>query len=147
FNSKTTFSKSYNKVYVKNWGARGDRITIGPIKKSQSGRYVFQLSYSNLGHINTGITAVVKRIELRDYQTNRLIRKGIIQMPQNDQERYWIDSNFFELPLDKRGQYKIIISDHFNMSYFSHFENYLDRGGKSGYDNRVHLSEFKLLKL
>lgn len=112
----------------------------------KSGYYGLQLSYNNQGHIGTGITAVVKKLDVivNDGPT---IASGVFAMPHHGREQYWMDSNFIKVYLEKGRVYQFKISDFYNMSYFTHFENYLHLGGESGPYNHANLSKIKILFL
>lgn len=107
----------------------------------RNGTYLLQAVYDNTGDITSGITAVVKELEV--YDGFRKIHSGFIFMPHNNGRS---DSNFIEVNLEENITYTIKMKDAFNMSYFSHFDTYVHRGGRSGKDNDAHIHTLKVLR-
>ena len=140
---------------------RKDSIEIIPISQTtqndsdsvirhqvpNDGTYAIQLSYRNVGEINTGITAAVKKIKVINEDTGSIIAEKVFMMPHHKMEQYWNDSNFVELKLLANTNYQFELSDFYNMSYFEHFESYLYRGGQTGISNRAELKELKVLRI
>ncbi|OUR99634.1 hypothetical protein A9Q84_01025 [Halobacteriovorax marinus] len=146
-NSELHFYSEHGKLYLRNWGKSSDVLEFNNQSINKTGNYALQLNYSNLGIINTGITAAVKKIEVLDENRESVIFSGVFTMPHHNSARYWTDSNFVNVKLEKGQRYTFRISDFYNMSYFEHFMNYLYRGGRMGVYNRVNISELKLLLL
>ncbi|HAZ11958.1 MAG: hypothetical protein A2X86_07095 [Bdellovibrionales bacterium GWA2_49_15] len=112
---------------------------------AKSGTFAMQVNYNNLGYLNTGITAAVKKVQVIDQESGEVTGTGVFMMPHHTSDRPWIDSSFVTVPLSKNGRYTIRISDFYNMSYFEHFVNYLYRGGRNGQYNQVNIAELKIL--
>jgi len=116
------------------------------IQVTKDGNHSLQVRYNNFGPIDTGITTAVKKIEVINKQTNVVIESKILIMPHHTDDHYWMDSNFISVFLNKDQLYTIKISDFYNMTYFEHFTSYLRRGGRSGRDNFVMISELKIIR-
>jgi hypothetical protein len=116
-------------------------------KPKKSGHYGLQLSYNNFGHLGTGITAAVKKLDVIINDNAEIDMSGVFAMPHHGRNQYWVDSNFIRVYLEKGISYHFRVSDFYNMSYFTHFENYLHLGGESGPYNHANLSKIKILYL
>lgn len=146
-NGKTQYRSEFDKIYLKRWGDPKDIIQFRKLSVTESGLYAVQVNYNNLGMINTGITSAVKKIQIIDDKTGNLLKEKVFMMPHHVRERYWIDSNFITVRLQKGNTYTFKISDFYNMSYFEHFSSYLYRGGRSGPYNYANIAGLKLLFL
>ncbi len=111
----------------------------------KSGSFALQVNYNNLGFLNTGITAAVKKVEVIDEKNGEVTGTKVFMMPHHTSDRYWIDSNFVTMEMSSSKSYTIRLSDFYNMSYFDHFKNYLYRGGRSGRYNQANVTELKVL--
>jgi hypothetical protein len=141
------YYSDHGKIYLQNWGHQDDVLEFTGFKPNHTGTHALQLNYNNLGYINTGITAAVKLVQVIDESTQQVVTSKSFMMPHHNRERWWIDSNFVTANLEKSRTYTIKISDFYNMSYFTHFESYLYRGGRNGLYNRANISELKVLFL
>ena len=141
------YYSDHGKVFLKKWGSEKDKLEFNNHKVHADGTYAVQLTYNNLGHINTGITSAVKNIKVINDNTGKVILNKVIMMPHHVRKRYWIGSNFVQVDLKAENSYSFILSDFYNMSYFEHFNTYLYRGGRSGAYNYVNLAELALLRI
>lgn len=144
---KVNYHSEFDKIYLKRWGSPEDKITFQSLTVASDGLYALQLNYNNLGMINTGITSAVKKIDIYDDQSGKIIKTKVFMMPHHAREMYWVDSNFVTVRLKKNKSYSFKISDFYNMSYFEHFNTYLYRGGRSGAYNYANIAGLKLLFL
>lgn len=112
----------------KNWGAPEQQLQLN-FSASHSGRHALRLQYFiDNGPINTGITAVVKRLIADCPQSGT--QQATLVMPHlaTALEAGWSSHANFNA---KAGELcKLTIADGFNMSYLQHFNLYT--GGKGG---------------
>lgn len=112
----------------KNWGAAEQQLQLN-FTASQDGLHALRLQYFiDNGPINTGITAVVKRLTATCPQSG--VQQASLVMPHlaNALEAGWSSRATFRA---KAGEHcTVVISDGFNMSYLQHFNLYT--GGKGG---------------
>lgn len=116
-----------------NWGAPTDKLTID-FSVAKSGHYALSMQYYNMQHqINTGITAGVKWLTVRDNK-GKIIQTGVIQMPHNEAARALSTPVLVNL---KQGKFSAELSDFFNMSYLKNNHSYSGSGGIKGPVNKV----------
>ncbi len=108
-----------------------DSITV-----PQAGRYKLELAYTNLGPVNTGITAGLRT--LRVFQESKLLTEKTLVMPHHEEQEIRRSSSM-EVMLEAKSEYTLTLEVHPNMSSLAHFEKYTKRGGKSGEDFSVEL--------
>lgn len=141
------FFSEHGRIFLKKWGSSSDKLEFSNHKVNEDGTYALQLTYNNLGHINTGITAAVKKVSVINDVTRKIIATKVFMMPHHNREKYWIDSNFVQVELKANTSYSFELSDFYNMSYFEHFSTYLYRGGRSGAYNFANITELKILRI
>ena len=129
-----------------NWGAPSHSLTM-QVTPAHSGRHLLQLVYGNgAGPINTGITAGVKWMSVRE--GDALVAEGPVFMPHRTSWQDWGDSNFVPAQLTAGRTYTVSIEDGPNMSTLDHYRDYVaGRGGGQEASNDVNISEVKLLFL
>lgn len=124
-----------------NWGAPADKLAIDFSVKS-AGKYALSMQYHNMQHqINTGITAGVKWLTVRDKQ-GKVLQTGVVQMPHNEAAKAYSTPVLVSL---KAGEYSIELSDFFNMSYLKNNHSYAGSGGIKGPVNKVDLFGLRVM--
>ncbi|MBI2522028.1 MAG: hypothetical protein HYV97_16545 [Bdellovibrio sp.] len=140
-----SYFTDHGRNFVRLGEGQQEFIEFRNFSPAKSGTFALQLNYNNLGYVNTGITAAVKKVEVINQEDGEVVRSGVFMMPHHTTDRYWIDSNFVTVALSKYSRYIIRVSDFYNMSYFEHFMHYLYRGGRSGQYNQANVTELKVL--
>ena len=142
-----TASTNHGRFHYEGWGDAGHRLEVSSFTPAASGEYLFQAVYGNgAGGFDTGITCAVKRLYVEE--GGSIVGEGALIMPHLDEWSRWGDSNFVSIPLEAGRTYRIVIEthdDYVNMSAFSHFETYVNTGGRDGEFNRVNIAELKAL--
>lgn len=146
---QTPNASDHNRPHFADWGLPGAQLSASAFSPAISGAYLLQLEYGSGRSIDTGITACFKQVVVTDESDSSEVASGFIVMPHlgaNNWDR-WGNSSFMEVTLDSSRNYKIIISDALNMSYFEHFVPYngLDVGGGNDVYNRANISTIKFL--
>ena len=114
-----TFSNTHGRPHYDNWGAHDHQMST-TFSPNYSGAHYLQFVYGNgSNNIDTGITAAVKWIEIRD-SSGALVTSGSIVMPQLGSWDTWGDSSLFSLNLNAEETYTMTLTDGWNMSYLEH---------------------------
>jgi len=130
-----------DKKYLSKWGKFDDKFEINEVKVTNTTKYDIKIVYANAyNSVNTGITCATKWVEVKS-ENGEIIKKGIIYMPQLPSWNIWGNSSLFSVNLKKGENYKIEISDYYNMSYFKHFDIYNGEGGVEGPLNKADIAE------
>lgn len=146
-------SEAHGQVYFDNWGKPDDSLTVD-IKAKYSGTHGIQVIAGNgAGPINTGVTCAVKRMQMKDSETDTIVADSYLVMPQLGNWNRWLESSLIltKVDLSVGHSYTIkIFSDEqaINMSSFAHYQNYTGNngiGGVSGSYNYVNIAAIKLL--
>ena len=125
--------------YLKDWGRPEDTLLVRGI--TLDGKRAIRLQYSNAQHaINLGVTNGVKRVSV--LSNGKVVASGVVQMPhvmQDGDLKPLRDSTpvIAEVPA---GQYDILVSDFYNMSYLKANATYNDAGGQGGSVNLIDLA-------
>ncbi|MCR6738781.1 amylo-alpha-1,6-glucosidase [Aeromonas dhakensis] len=125
--------------YLKDWGRPEDTVLVRNV--TLDGQRAIRLQYSNAQHaINLGVTNGVKRISV--LSKGQVIAGGTVQMPHVMKEgeiKPLRDSTpvIVNVPA---GQYDILVSDFYNMSYLKANDTYNDAGGRGGPVNLIDLA-------
>jgi len=148
-NDNASMASDHGRTHYNDWGDPDQEIAVDGFSPNRSGPHYIQLIYGNaMGPINTGITAAVKWIEVRDAANGELMGKGAVFMPHLRDWDTWGDSSFLPVTLDRNRTYRLVIKDASNMSYLDHFRVYTGgEGGANGPNNRVNLSGIKFLSM
>lgn len=129
--SETTFGNA-----LQNWGAATDKFELS-WQQATPGKVAVQFKYRNLNHsINTGITAGVKTVNVQFGTTS--VTEEIVQMPHTKPDAGIGLSTPIYLDLQK-GDYRLSLSDFYNMSYLTTNETYSSAGGIDGQLNQFDL--------
>ena len=125
-------------AFYSDWGAAGQTLESS-FSAAEPGAYRLQIKYANFqGPINTGITAAVKKVDVRC--GDGPAQTGSLVMPHMSAQSAWAVSSviFHAAPRDRC---RIRITDGFNMSYLDHFVRYTGgKGGASGALNRADIA-------
>ena len=138
--------------HFENWGEPDDQLMTKSFKVNRSGRYLARAEFSNgAGPVNTGITCAVKKLEVRNAETEGIIASGYLIMPQSGDWKRWDMSSPVSMDLTAGKEYEICIcEDEFcrNMSYLKNNERYTawPGGGLEDY-NYVNISGLHLLQI
>lgn len=143
-----TGTTNHGRFHYEAWGDDGHRLEVSGFTPAASGEYLFQAVYGNgAGGVDTGITCAVKRLYVQE-EGGTVAGEGALIMPHLGEWSRWGDSNFVSVSLEAGRTYRIVIEthdDYVNMSAFSHFETYVNAGGRGGEFNRVNIAELKAL--
>ncbi|TRU48255.1 MAG: hypothetical protein EWV49_13595 [Microcystis aeruginosa Ma_QC_Ch_20071001_S25] len=147
------FSQAHGQVHFDNWGKPDDSLTVD-IKAKYIGTHGIQVIAGNgSGPINTGVTCAVKRLQIKDSETDTIVADSYLVMPQLGNWDRWLESSLIltKVDLSAGHSYTIkIFSDEqaVNMSSFAHYQNYTGNngiGGASGSYNYVNIAAITLL--
>ncbi|MGI6393351.1 MAG: hypothetical protein ACOX2F_01240 [bacterium] len=138
----------HGKPHFADWGNVEATLSTS-FSPSLTGTYLVQIEYGSGRPIDTGITCSFKKVEFIDKSNSETVATGFIAMPHLGADNWdrWENSSFIKVELQSGKDYKILIADGLNMSYFKHFIPYTGGaagGGETVY-NRVNLSAVKLL--
>ncbi|HEY5800820.1 MAG TPA: esterase, partial [Burkholderiaceae bacterium] len=127
---------------LRNWGAPGDVYTGVWFMLNSGGAHAVQLGYVNLANaINLGISNGVKWLEVHD-MAGRTVARGVVQMPHTQPGA----APSYSTPVQwqaRPGRYRIVLSDHYNMSYLAANAQF-EKGG--GPRNRVDLHAVRITR-
>jgi hypothetical protein len=138
--------------HFEDWGKSADELLTKSFKVNNSGRYLLRAEFSNgSGPVNTGITCAVKKLEVRNAGTGRVIASGYLIMPQSGDWKRWDMSSPVSMDLSVGEEYEICIcEDEYcrNMSYLKNNERYTawPGGGVDDY-NYVNITALHLLQI
>jgi hypothetical protein len=138
--------------HFEDWGKSDDQLLTKSFKVSHSGQYVVSAEFSNgSGPVNTGITCAVKKLQVLNAGTGRVIASGYLIMPQSGDWKRWDMSSPVSMDLTTGKEYEICIcEDEYcrNMSYFKNNERYTawPGGGLEDY-NYVNITALHLLQI
>jgi hypothetical protein len=138
--------------HFEDWGKSDDQLLTKRIKVKNNGHYLIRAEFSNgSGPVNTGITCAVKRLEVRNTGTGRVIASGYLIMPQSGDWKRWDMSSPVSMDLSVGEEYEICIcEDEYcrNMSYLKNNERYTawPGGGMDDY-NYVNITALHLLQI
>ncbi len=146
-----TLILQYGKQHYQGWGDAGHTLVVSGYSPGFTGDHLLQVNYGNgAGPFSTGITCVVKRIEVMDQATSNVVASGVLVMPHLATWDRWADSNFVKVSLSSASTYTITIfhdATTLNMSDFEHNAVYAGTGGSSGAFHNVNIAELKILSL
>ncbi|WP_039977149.1 MGH1-like glycoside hydrolase domain-containing protein [Vibrio jasicida] len=112
-----------------------------------NGRYQLAAWYNNnLGQLNTGITNAVKELEVLD-DSGQSVGKGYIQMGHIGENKGMRYSTPIEVSLEQGKSYRLVLKDHFNMSYLKSNETYIYSGGVDGEMNEAQIADIRITPL
>ena len=142
----------FEEHHWQNWGQLGHSLTAEHCQTPRDGRYMLRVSFANgSGPISTGITCAVKRVQVVEEQSDRVVADSYVIMPQsNDWTRFDLSSPVFAL-LEANHSYTVrLFEDGYahNMSYLEHNRRYTANvgGGDAPY-NYVNVAGFELTYL
>ncbi len=138
--------------HFEDWGASGDELAVNRFTVPRDGRYLLRAEYSNgAGPINTGIACGVKRLEITDSASSRVVAGGYLIMPQTGDWNRFLLSSTLQMSLKAGQAYSLrIFEDSYcrNMSYLAKNARYTANsgGGDTPY-NFVNIAGIHLLRV
>ncbi|HUJ09092.1 MAG TPA: amylo-alpha-1,6-glucosidase [Verrucomicrobiae bacterium] len=136
--------------YFMDWGKPDHELRVKSFTAKRSGHYLVRVEFSNgAGPVNTGITCAVKKLEIRETDSGKIVGAGYLVMPQSGNWQRFDLSSPVRADLKAGKSYSIrIFEDEYsrNMSYLAHNERYTAfvGGGNSPY-NFVNIASIRLL--
>jgi hypothetical protein len=130
-----TFSTSHGRPHHDDWGAPGHTIRA-TFTASVAGRHQVELEYGNgAGGLDTGITAAVKRVVVREQGSSDVVGEGYAVMPHTGSWDVWRSSTRVDATFDAGTTYEIEVSQGPNMADLAHFRSYTagTGGGDQGF--------------
>ncbi len=125
--------------YLKDWGRPEDTLLVRGV--TLDGKRAIRLQYSNAQHaINLGVTNGVKRVSV--LSNGKVVASGMVQMPHvmQDGDLKPLRDSTPVIAAVPAGQYDILVSDFYNMSYLKANATYNDAGGQGGAVNLIDLA-------
>ncbi|HEU4373403.1 MAG TPA: esterase [Telluria sp.] len=121
--------------------ANGSAITV-----PEKGRYQVQVRYHNQANqINLGISGGVKWLAVKD-KSGRVMAQHVIQLPHSRKDIPPVYSTPLEADLPA-GQYRLELSDFYNMSYLQSNSTFSAAGGVDGASNKFDIDGVRLLRV
>ena len=126
--------------YFMDWGKSGDELRGKTFTAKAGGHFAVRTEFSNgAGPVNTGITCAVKKLEIREAVSGKLVAAGYLVMPQSGDWRRFDFSSIVRADLKAGEKYSIrIFEDEYsrNMSYLEANGRYtaLPGGGENDYN-------------
>ena len=131
----------HGKFHFNDWGLPNSTLTTQKLSFKTDGKRNISVEYGNGNPISTGITAAVKRLSIKEADSDQTIHSEVIMMPHLGRWIRWDLSNSVSFNFLKDKEYIIELTDHFNMSYLEHFSIYKGHGGRTGMYNRSNISQ------
>ena len=140
-------------------GPRGERqrtvrLTRGQaeFRATASGPHILELAYRNLGAINTGVTCAVRRVDVAERASGRVVGSGYVFLPHTGKPKASAGrSSVMQVELEAGQRYRVTLAEDertVNMSAFRHFEDYTgEPGGADGARNLAEITAVELLVL
>jgi hypothetical protein len=134
---------------LKDWGKPADRFTVDGIRVPAAGLYQVQVRYHNgANQINLGISAGVKWLAVKD-ASGSVVARGVVQLPHARIEKTSTPP-VYSTPLAahlRAGEYKLELTDFYNMSYLQSNSTFSAAGGADGAFNRFDIHGVRLLRV
>jgi hypothetical protein len=135
--------------HLKDWGRPADRFAVSGIKVPAAGLYQIQVRYHNgANQINLGISGGVKWLAVKD-ASGTVVARGVVQLPHARIEKTNTPL-VYSTPLAAKlraGQYKLELTDFYNMSYLQSNSTFSAAGGVDGASNRFDIYGVRLLRV
>jgi hypothetical protein len=135
--------------HLKDWGKPADRFAVSGVRVPAAGLYQVQLRYHNgANQINLGISGGVKWLAVKD-ASGRVLAQHVIQLPHARIEKTNTPL-VYSTPLQVRlgaDEYRLELSDFYNMSYLQSNSTFSAAGGIDGVSNRFDIYGVRLLKV
>jgi hypothetical protein len=133
-------------------GAAIEIAASGPVTSVNvpaSGRYHLQVRYRNSANqIHLGISGGVKWLAVKD-KSGRVVAQHVIQLPHARTEK-GIKPPVYSTPLKAylpAGEYRLELSDFYNMSYLQSNSTFSAAGGAEGASNKFDIYGIRLLRV
>jgi hypothetical protein len=116
------------------------------LKVPAKGRYQVQVRYRNVANqINLGISGGVKWLAVKD-RSGRVVAQHVIQLPHSRNDIRSVYSTPLEATLPA-GEYRLELSDFYNMSYLQSNSTFSAAGGAEGASNKFDIYGVRLLRV
>lgn len=126
--------------HFEDWGQPSDELVVKEFSVDCGGRYVIRAQFSNgSGPVNTGITCAVKKLEVLEAGSDKIVGAGYLIMPQSGTWERWDMSSPVVAQLLAGKKYSLrICEDAYskNMSYLKKNQRYtpFSGGGADAYN-------------
>jgi len=133
------------------WGQPGERFDVNRVRVPQAGDYALQVRYHNgANQINLGISGGVKWLAVKD-DSGAIVAQGVVQLPHARIEKANTPT-VYSTPLTaahlRPGRdYRLELSDFYNMSYLQSNDSFSAAGGVDGPSNRFDIHGVRLLRV
>lgn len=138
----------FTQPHLAGWGQPNDRFTVERIAVTQPGSYRVQVRYHNgANQVNLGVSNGVKWLTLKD-ASGKVVAQGVIQLPHAPLYKANTPS-VYSTPLAaqlKAGDYRVEMTDFFNMSYLESNRSFSGAGGEKP-SNRFDIYGVRLLRV
>ncbi len=129
--------------------ARGGKAEFGA---ASSGPHILELVYRNQGAINTGVTCAVRRVDVADQASGRVVGSGYVFLPHTGKPKVAAGrSSILRVELEAGRRYRVTLAEDArtaNMSAFRHFQDYTgEPGGADGARNLADITAVEVLAL
>jgi hypothetical protein len=135
--------------HLKHWGKPADTFAVSGVEVPAAGIYQMQLRYHNgANQINLGISGGVKWLAVKD-KSGRVMAQHVVQLPHARIEKTNTPL-VYSTPLAVRlpaGEYRLELSDFYNMSYLQSNSTFSAAGGADGASNRFDIYGVRLLRV
>jgi len=140
----------FSAPHLANWGKPDDRFAVRDVRVAQDGDYAVQVRYHNAANqINLGISGGVKWLAVKD-RAGAIVAEGVVQLPHARIEKAdtpTVLSTPLTAHLTTGADYRIELSDFYNMSYLQSNSSFSAAGGVEGPSNRFDIYGVRLLRV
>lgn len=145
----SNISVSGENEHLKDWGKPADTFAVAGIRVPAAGLYQVQVRYRNgANQINLGISGGVKWLAVKD-KSGRVMARHVIQLPHSRIEKTNTPLAY-STPLEVHlpaGEYRLEMSDFYNMSYLQSNSTFSAAGGADGASNQFDIYGVRLLRV
>lgn len=124
---------------------RNEQNSGGVVRIGRAGQYAVQLRYRNTANqVNLGISGAVKWLVLRD-DDGRAVAQGVVQLPHT-----LPGQGAYSTPLNAAlaaGDYRMTLTDFYNMSYLQANSSFSAAGGAAGPSNTFDLDGVRFMQV
>lgn len=134
-------SSSENGVFYDGWGTGPNDRLSAEITPKADGAYLLQADAALAGPVNTGVTAGMKKLRVRDTRSGEVVAEDIITMAHTGSPKSVRGSTYAKARLEGGTRYRIeLVQDPLavNMSYFSSNALYRDTRDGPGNESDVY---------
>jgi hypothetical protein len=135
--------------HLAGWGNPSDSFVVDRVEVPTAGLYQVQVRYHNgANQINLGISGGVKWLVVKD-ASGGTVARGVVQLPHARIEKANTPL-VYSTPLAAKlraGEYKLELTDFYNMSYLQSNSTFSAAGGVDGASNRFDIYGVRLLRV